>query len=519
MVRGHTRVVVIGCGVTGAGIARDLSLRGIECVVLDSRRWAAGASGANHGLLHSGARYAVKDFRAAAECESESRILKRIAHHCIEDTGGLFVGLPGDDESYFEDFECFCSKSNIGFQRIDPKEAVEIEPYLSKDIIAAYAVPDATVDPFRLTFENVEDARQQGSFYMPYSRVIGFDIKDGTIKAVRFADKDLKEHILTADFFINASGAWAGNVAALAGIFFPVLCCKGTLMVTATRITEMVVNRLRKPSDGDILVPGGTVSIAGTTSSMIADPDMAFPQPSETGLIIKELSAMIPELEFTRYIRAYSGVRPLFDIGNAGVTASGDREISRGFVLRDHSSDGVENFATISGGKLTTYRLMAEKTSDLVCRKLGVSGKCTTAEKMLPDSRNTSWSIPARSAKYHFMESSPKRLLCECEMISENIIDEVVRDLENEGREVTFEEIGLRTRAGKGSCQGCGCSARISAYLHEKGIYTGNDGTRQMKAMTESRWKGFRAVAGPGSAAQIELQEAVQLGIFGLERQ
>ena len=92
----QTDVLIIGGGATGVGIARDLALRGIPSVLIEKGDLASGASGRNHGLLHSGGRYAVSDPEAARECISENRILRKIAPHCIEETDGLFVSLPED---------------------------------------------------------------------------------------------------------------------------------------------------------------------------------------------------------------------------------------------------------------------------------------------------------------------------------------------------------------------------------------------------------------------------------------
>ena len=83
--------------------------------------------------------------------------------------------------------------------------------------------------------------------------------------------------------------------------------------------------------------------------------------------MVGEATKMIPALEAARYIRAYAGVRPL--VGSK--SSSDDRDVSRGFALLDHAEDGLENFVTISGGKLTTYRLMAEKTADLDLQPTG----------------------------------------------------------------------------------------------------------------------------------------------------
>ena len=93
-------VIIIGGGATGAGIARDCALRGMRVILVERHDIATGATGRNHGLLHSGARYAVTDGESASECIKENMILRRIARNCVEDTGGFFVTLPEDDLDY-----------------------------------------------------------------------------------------------------------------------------------------------------------------------------------------------------------------------------------------------------------------------------------------------------------------------------------------------------------------------------------------------------------------------------------
>jgi len=156
----ETQVLIIGGGVTGAGIARDLALRGIKCILAEKHDINAGASGANHGLLHSGAgaRYVAGDLVNAEECREEGNILKKLAPHCIENTTGLFVAVEGDDEKYVADFPGLCSKCGISVRVLDIKEVLEMEPVLSKKIIAAYQVPDAAVDPFKLSMDNLYHA-------------------------------------------------------------------------------------------------------------------------------------------------------------------------------------------------------------------------------------------------------------------------------------------------------------------------------------------------------------------------
>lgn len=141
---------------------------------------------------------------------------------------------------------------------------------------------------------------------------------------------------------------------------------KGALLIFAHRVNSIVLNRCRKPANADILVPGDTVCVIGTTSTRVPyeECDNMHVTPDEVKLLIQEGEKLAPCLNTTRILRAYAGVRPL-------VAAEGDtsgRNISRGIVLFDHEKrDGIKGFITITGGKLMTYRLMAEMATDLVC--------------------------------------------------------------------------------------------------------------------------------------------------------
>ena len=114
-------VIVIGGGATGAGIARDCARRGIRVLLIERFDISTGATGRNHGLLHSGARYAVTDQESAEECIKENRILRRIASHCVEETDGLFLSLPEDDIQYQAKFVDACRRAGIRADIIDPK--------------------------------------------------------------------------------------------------------------------------------------------------------------------------------------------------------------------------------------------------------------------------------------------------------------------------------------------------------------------------------------------------------------
>jgi len=512
----RTAVLVIGGGATGAGVARDLALRGVSCIVAEWRDVAAGASGSNHGLLHSGARYVKSDPEAAAECREEGDILKKTAAHCIEDTGGLFVAVEGDDLGYAEMFPGLCASAGIAAKALDVKEALEMEPVLSQRIAGAFQVPDASVDPFRLCMDLMAHAESlAGSLFLSNTRIRGLEIRGNRITAALAEHPSYGNIRIEAEEYINAAGAWGAEIAAMAGANIPMVYSKGTLLVTHDRLAKRVINRLRPAADGDILVPGGTVSVLGTTSVRLQTLDDISPTLAEVDLNIREASPMVPALASVRYIRAYAGVRPLAGSGDA------DRSVSRNFSLIDHAAPregGVENMVTITGGKLTTFRLMAEKTCDLVCGKLGVSAPCRTRTTLLPPVAASSWTEPARAAKAwitHHEAEDP--VLCECEMVQRSAVDEILDALPDK-RASLLNSIGLRSRVGKGPCQGAFCSARITSYLYDKGVFTSDDGLEQLTAFLRSRFKGQRPILWGAQMAQSELAEALHCGLFSLER-
>jgi len=512
-----TEVLIIGGGVTGAGVMRDLSLRGLHTLLVDKRDLCAGASGGNHGLLHSGARYVSNDPHSAGECRQENELLKKLAPQCVEQTGGLFVAVEGDDPGFAEYFPHLCRQVAISCEEIAISEAKRLEPHLSDRIFKVYRVADATIDPFRLALENVAHASAaSGSRYLPHTEILGFEIADGEIRAALCRDTRTNSLLrVVAKQYVNAGGAWAMDISRLAGCTdVNLLYSKGTLLVSHDRMTRHVINRLRLPGDGDILVPGGTVSVLGTTSVRTMNLENIRPTVAEIDLNVKEGAAMIPALATARYIRAFSRVRPLLQC-NLG---DDDREAKRGFALLDHTSQGLANFCTITGGKLTTFRLMAEKTADLVAARLGNNEPCTTTSVPLPDGEACRWTEPGASPKYWYhANNADDMILCECEMVPQSAIDEIVKGAPGAEKEMTLEAIALRSRAGKGPCQGSFCGIRICSYLYDRGYYRDASGLRHMRDFFNERFKGQKTVIWGQQAAQMELAEALHCGLLGLD--
>ena len=313
----ETDVLIIGGGVTGTGIMRDLALRGLRTILIDKRDLCAGASGGNHGLLHSGARYVSNDLHSAIECRIENELLKRLAPQCIEETGGLFIAVEGDDPEFAAKFPDFCSLAGISCQEISPIEARRMEPLLSEKLFKAFLVPDATVDPFRLALENVAHARMlNDGIYRPHTEIIDFEIRDGEIRAAICRDNRSQATLtIRAKQYVNAGGAWAMDIARKADCTdVNLLYSKGTLLISHDRMAGHVINRLRPPADGDILVPGGTVSVLGTTSVRTDNLETNRPTIEEIDRNVIEGKAMVPALATARYIRAFSRVRPLLNL-------------------------------------------------------------------------------------------------------------------------------------------------------------------------------------------------------------
>ena len=505
----QTEVVIVGGGATGVGISRDLSLRGIPSILIEKGDFASGASGRNHGLLHSGGRYAVTDAEAARECISENRILKRIAPYCIEETDGLFVSLPEDGVDFRDQFVQACAEAGIPAILLSSSEALELEPELNPGLLGAVKVPDGSIDPFRLILENVKDAKEHGAKFLLRTEVTSILVNANRIRGVRA--KDLirgEEYSIDSSYIVNATGAWTNQLLKLAGLHVEMALSKGSMVITNQRFNQRVINRCRRPSDGDIIVPNDTVSIVGTTSIRAEEINNFEVTPSEVSLLIKEGARMIPAIESARFIRAYAGVRPLFQSGDKG----DDRAISRGAALIDHGErEGLQNLITITGGKLMTYRLMAENTSDLICRKMGIVSPCTTHLKPLPSPGGSFHQREKLQKSGRTISGDRTEVLCDCEMIERKEIEGALK----EHPVGDLRDILHRTRLAKGTCQGGFCAFRLLGLLHNLGKGEEDSG-KMLKEFLEERWRGIRPVLRGAALKEEELIESIYKGIFNL---
>jgi glycerol-3-phosphate dehydrogenase len=390
---GYTpHILVVGGGATGTGIARDLAMRGLDVTLAERGPLGSGATGRMHGLLHSGARYAVSDPESARACIDENEVLRSIADHCITDTGGLFVEHPDDPPEYFERKRAACDDCSIPVEELSGTEARRREPALSEDITRALWVPDGAVDPYRLTVANATSAQRHGADIWPQTTVMNLLTDDESIRSAALIPNGTggQSAMLEMDYVINAAGAWADKVAELAGLDVAMRPSKGALAVT-DHGAETVINRCRPKGEGDILVPHGDGAVLGATDIPVADPDEFDEEASEIDLLFDELSAVVPSLSTATARETFWGVRPLYDPDPSdAVSDSAPGGITRGFTLIDHEDrDGFRGMSTIVGGKFTTHRLMAEAVADHVCEKFGIDRDCQTATEALPGGEDT----------------------------------------------------------------------------------------------------------------------------------
>ncbi|GAB4435669.1 MAG: anaerobic glycerol-3-phosphate dehydrogenase subunit GlpA [Chloroflexi bacterium OHK40] len=521
----ETDVLVVGGGATGAGCVRDLAMRGIRAVLVEKGDLTHGTTGRYHGLLHSGGRYVTKDPQSATECAHENVVLRRIMPHCLEDTSGFFVITPWDDPDYGDVFVANCRKTGVPVQEIPVAEALRREPALNPRISRVFEVPDAAADSFLATHSNALSAREHGALILTYHSVVDL-LREGD-RVVGAVVEDLRsgEHRpIRCAFVLNAAGAWAGKIAAMAGVTVTVIPGKGTMVAMNHRMVNTVINRCKLPADGDILVPIRTVAVIGTTDVHVPDPDVYGIEPDEIQFMLDEGEKLVPGFQHYRALRAWAGVRPLYKDQDV----ASDRDISRTYKLLDHEQrDGVAGLLSIVGGKWTTYRMMAQEAVDEIARKLGNTTPCRTHEELLP--------VPPTEAPGHQASATPRLmfwmgkpladverehaygdLICECELVTKARVQAAI-----DSGAANLDDVRRDVRMGMGPCQGGWCIYRTAALLFEQkqasGLTNANTNAALLHFLQE-RWKGLTPVLWGDQLRQARLDELIYVGLMGAHR-
>ncbi|MCJ7511927.1 MAG: FAD-dependent oxidoreductase [Anaerolineales bacterium] len=510
-----TEVLVIGGGATGLGVALDACVRGMQVVLVERGDLGQGTSGRYHGLLHSGGRYVITDPASARDCALENTVLRRIAPSTIEDTGGLFLSAAPDPPEFADRWLNACAATGVPAEELSLEYVFRLEPALARDLQRAFRVSDASLDSFDLLHLLADTVRSAGGQILTRHPVEKVLVEGGRVVGAALRPGPDGVDQVRAEAVVNAAGPWAGRIAASAGAEIPIALGKGAMLALAARPVHTILNRCKMPSDGDIVVPVGTVAVLGTTDKPVASPDDISIAPWEIDLLLAEARFLLPDVYQMRPLRAWSGIRPLYRPPSPADDPT--RLLPRAHTIIDHGRLGqADGLISIFGGKLTTYRKMAEEAVDLLSARLGNRAGCTTATTPLePLDTRRLHALPRRLQQAEDPESSSfsTGIVCECELVTQQTLDDAIRKAEAPA----LDDLRRDTRLGMGPCQAAFCAYRAAGRmvaLRSDALADGGLG-----AFLQERWRGVRPLAWGHTLRQLELDRRIALELLGVETQ
>ena len=525
-------VCVVGGGVTGAGVARDLALRGLSVLLLEKGDWGAGTSGSSSWMIHGGPRYLEFDWDTTQlSCQDAGHIVT-IARNMVYRVVFIIPVLPNDRnniermETAMEVYDRFQPlKKAHPHRRLTADEARQVEPGLSPDVIGAVTMEEWGVDPHRLVFANVQDAVAHGARALNHTRVVDLVRDGGKVIGVRYQGPDGTTSEARARVVVNATGPWSGQIGAMAGVPVKLRPAKGIHIVYPHRISNFSISAESVDGRDLLMVSHAGFTLLGTTDDdFYGDLDSTDVLEDEVEYLLQGIERVFPSIRSYRPVRTTTGVRPtLFKWRKY------EDELSRRYEVIDHSTEGVDGFVTIAGGKLSMYRLMAEETSDAVCRKLGHQARCTTAKRPLPGSESdlepaeqlaerhrisalAATKLQSRhgsNAEKVLSELDSGRLLCRCEPIAEAELVYAVRHEQVRGLTDAFRRVGLAA----GPCAGAACVMRASAVIGRELGWSASQRFDAAREFVRGSWLGRAPVLGNSGWAQEELTRGALRGL------
>jgi glycerol-3-phosphate dehydrogenase len=259
------------------------------------------------------------------------------------------------------------------------------------------------------------------------------------------------------------------------------------------------------------LVPIRTVTVIGTTDGPVADPDDTSIPPGEVAAMLDAGERLIPGFRRARALRVWAGVRPLWADADRDGDVASTRDVSRAHALLDHRErDGIAGIVTITGGKLTTYRLMAQDAVDAACAALGRGGACTTATTTLPGAQAGEPLRPSARLRARERALGDDQLVCECELVTRAQVRDAVARTDN------LDDVRRELRLGMGPCQGGFCMVRAAGLMHESGDGDPAAANAALRAFVDERWKGIWPVLHGDQLRQAWLDDWIHHGLLGV---
>ena len=280
------------------------------------------------------------------------------------------------------------------------------------------------------------------------------------------------------------------------------------------RLVNTVINRCTMPADGDILVPIRTVSVIGTTDIHSADPDEIPVTQAEVDQMLDDGERLVPGFREARALRVWAGVRPLFQDAKAG-EVDDTRDVSRTHAVVDHRErDGIDGLLTMSGGKLTTLRLMAQDLVDAMCAQLGEERPCRTAEERPPGNEDGEPYQLGSRLRRREETLQDEQLICECELIGRGRLEEAMRAARHDQpRRHPPHACGsawARARAGSAS------TARPASCTASTGS-TAPEAAASLRGFLQERWKGVWPILYGDQLRQARLDDWIFQGLLDVE--
>jgi len=529
-------VAIIGGGINGVGVARDCAMRGLSVILLEKNDLCSGSSGACSGMIHGGPRYLETEREVTRHSCEDSSVIQRIAPNLLFRIPILIPVMKSDPKIYLEMVETFTKaydsfsvvKGGKPHTRLTGSEVHELDPGFSDDIVGAASLDEWGTDPFRLVILTAKSAELAGAKIITRARVERIEVQNGIVSGLTVVIDGHARQVIRAKTIVNLAGPWAPFIDKKVMPSIPMRPSKGVHVTLDRRIvnTSLVCKAIDGRESVFILPHEHTTIIGTTDDDYYGDPDKVPITQDDIGYLMQAVQRYFPRLFDYRVMRAWVGIRPT--LHSWGISES---SLSRDHAIYDHQKDGADGLFTMIGGKLASYRMMAEQLTDVLCRKLHRNEKCRTHLEMLPgctqelpwleESRRTGLDpLTVRRIMYRHgthahqildqaaREPELAQTICECENVIAAEIDFCIR----EEWAKSLADIRRRTRCGMGPCQASRCALRTAQLLGKIKKWNSDEVLAESQRFLWNRWRGNLPVLYGEQAKQEEYTRHLRFG-------